>query len=83
MRQKLRALLPASARRFSGQIVAARRARRLGRLSRPQAVGEIYRKAYWKQGQALSGAGSEGRWADDDCAVTLSLLDRRGSAATG
>ncbi|CAN1537328.1 Methyltransferase type 12 [Caulobacteraceae bacterium] len=70
----LRGLLPGPARRAIGRRVAALRASRLGGLTPAQAFDEIYRKAYWKQGRALSGVGSEGVWADDYCAVVADLV---------
>ena len=78
MRRRIRDLLPGPVRRALGGLVATRRARRLGRLSVPEAFDEIYRKGYWKQGEALSGVGSEGRWADDYCDIIAGLVRTHG-----
>lgn len=78
MTRRIRDLIPAPLRRILGRIAAARRARRLGRLGVADAFDEIYRKGYWKQGEALSGVGSEGSWADDYCAVVADLVRSHG-----
>ena len=75
MKRLLRQIIP-PLRRALGHLAAMRRSRRLGRLAVADAFDEVYRKAYWRQGDSLSGVGSEGSWAADYCAI---VADRVGS----
>jgi SAM-dependent methyltransferase len=71
-------LIPERLRRVLGRIRANWRAQRIGRMDLPAAFDEIYKKAYWRQGESLSGVGSEGLWADLYCAAVEGLVSQYG-----
>lgn len=64
LRGLIKKMLPARIKPAIGRIVMRRRERMLGRLPLSQAFDEVYKQRMWKQGDALSGEGSEGLMAD-------------------
>src|SRR5580698_9969167 len=64
--------LPTSVSKIIGNALARYRERRLSRLSVSEAFNEVYRKNMWKQGDAQSGVGSEGAFADRYVELVLS-----------
>ncbi len=63
MRHLARRVLPQKVLNLLRTAITARRTKRLQRLSLPEAFDEVYRKKMWKQGDSLSGLGSEGELA--------------------
>ena len=64
LRAAVKKVLPAKVKHFIGNLLIQRRERRLSQMSIPEAFDEVYRGGMWKQGNAPSGVGSEGRMAE-------------------
>lgn len=64
LRSFIKKMLPARIKPAIGRIVMRRRERMLSGLPLSQAFDEVYKQGMWKQGDALSGEGSEGLMAD-------------------
>lgn len=73
-RNFVRRALPRQVLNLIGNILIKRRVRRLGQMSVSDAFDEIYRKKMWMQGNSLSGAGSEGKWAEDYASFVSSYI---------
>lgn len=74
MRALIRRMLPKPVLRLLGGVIVRRRERRLAALPIDQAFDEVYRLKLWKQGESLSGVGSEGKWANDYIALVRDYI---------
>jgi hypothetical protein len=75
MREFARRVLPDKVLNILRIAITAHRTKRLQRLSLPEAFDEVYRKKMWKQGESLSGLGSEGELADQYLSFLESYID--------
>jgi hypothetical protein len=60
IKRSIKKILPDAVTQTIGYALISLRQRRLSRLSLQDAFDEIYKKRMWKQGNSLSGVGSEG-----------------------
>jgi len=60
----IRRIAPGSVRSFIGGMLIEQRERQIGKLKLGDAFDQVYAKKMWQQGDALSGIGSEGEFAD-------------------
>jgi hypothetical protein len=83
MRELARRVLPEKVLNFLRTAITASRTKRLQGLSLPEAFDEVYRKKMWKQGDSLSGLGSEGELAGQYLSFLESYIDTHNIKSIG
>lgn len=78
MKRFIRQILPPVVRRWIGRRIVAHRASTLAKLSPGDAFDRIYRHGFWRQGNSLSGLGSEGKWANDYTSFVTDYIRKNG-----
>lgn len=64
IKRAIKGVLPSKLSAYIGGILVRRREEYLAGLPLSQAFDEVYKRGMWKQGNSLSGVGSEGRLAE-------------------